>query len=91
MNESKNHSSQRYRMNHRIQAYSEISEVIQLYEIVIIQLDMNELITYIVSVLQEAPKCSLKAVELANDIRDHFGTVVNELNDYSIECFIVYP
>ena len=36
MNESKNHSSQRYRMNHRIQAYSEISEVIQLYEIVII-------------------------------------------------------
>ena len=52
---------------------------------------MNELITYIVSVLQEAPKCSLKAVELANDIRDHFGTVVNELNDYSIECFIVYP
>ena len=52
---------------------------------------MNELITYIVSVLQEAPKCSLKAVELANDIRDHVGTVVNELNDYSIECFIVYP
>ena len=52
---------------------------------------MNELIAYIVSVLQEAPKCSLKAVELANDIRDHFGTVyITQLISYCIECFIVY-
>lgn len=36
---------------------------------------MTDVINYIVTVLKVAPKYSLKAVELANEIRDHFGTV----------------
>lgn len=47
-----------------------------------VQFEMNDIIDHIVSVLKEAPKQTLKAVELANEIRDNFGTVMTSFANH---------